>query len=119
MLCSKLGALFTSELGVETILNVSHKFKSRSVGRARHCFAAGDTHGEVLSHGAIFDGLNNGGFQLNAEVSEGSILVELSSLGEASGPGVDRGDGVGRGLLTLLVFTEMSSDSAVSGLSLN
>ncbi len=47
------------------------------------------------------------------------VVVELGAMGEAAGPGEDRGDRVGRGLLALLVLAVVTGDGAVGGLGLD
>jgi hypothetical protein len=47
------------------------------------------------------------------------VVVELGAVLEPAGPGEDRGDGVGRGLLALLVLAVVARDGAVRGLGLH
>ena len=47
------------------------------------------------------------------ELAERLVPVELGAVLEAAAPGEDRGDGVGRGLLALLVLAVMPRDRAV------
>ena len=45
-------------------------------------------------------------------------VVELAALGQTTGPGEDRGDGVGAGLAALLVLAVVAGDGAVGSLGL-
>ena len=57
-------------------------------------------------------------WQLTQRSSLGEILVsvELGSVGQTPGPGVDGGDGVGGGLLSALVLPVVSGHGAVGSL---
>eukprot|EP00128_Syssomonas_multiformis_P005792 Colp12_sorted_trinity150504_noHs@29020 len=81
--------------------------------------AALDGDGKILSHLACFDGLDAHSLKSISEEGELLVAVELGTVGKTTGPGKDRGDRVGGGLLALLVLTVMASDSAVGGLSLD
>src|SRR3546814_4721882 len=52
-----------------------------------------------------------------AELGELVVVVELGPPGKTARPGEDRGDGVGRGLATLLVDAVVTGHGAVSGRS--
>ena len=74
---------------------------------------------KILGHDTInIDGINAGLLELLGEDDELGGVVELTTLGETLCPGVDGGDGVGRGLVALLVLAVVASDGAVGGLSL-
>jgi len=79
--------------------------------------AAGE--GQILGHNAVdVNGVNAG---LLEALSEGDDLrgaVEGTTLDETTGPGEDGGDGVGGGLVTLLVLAVVASDGSVSRLGL-
>jgi hypothetical protein len=49
------------------------------------------------------------------ELRQRSVVVELGAMREAAGPGEDRGDRVGRGLLALLVLAVVARHGAVGG----
>ena len=49
------------------------------------------------------------------ELGEFGVVVELGAVGEATRPGEDRGDRVGRGRLALLVGAVVARDGAVGG----
>ena len=69
------------------------------------------SQGEILGHDSVdIDGLGAALFELSGELCQLGGVVELGSEGETSGPGKDRGDRVGRGLVTLLELPVVSSD---------
>jgi len=79
-----------------------------------------DSKGQILGHNTILvDDFNAGSLQVQSKLAERLVIVELGAVEQAAGPGEDRGDGVGAGLVTLLIFTIMPSDSSVSGLTLD
>ena len=54
-----------------------------------------------------------------AKCASAVVAVELGAVREPARPGEDRGDGVGRGLLALLVLAVVARDGAVRGLRLD
>lgn len=75
--------------------------------------------GQILGHDAVdVDGVNAGALEGLGKGDDVGGLVELTALDEAAGPGKDGGDGVGRGLLALLVLAVVAGDGAVGGLGL-
>jgi len=78
-----------------------------------------DAERKVLGHDATLDSVDARTLELLAEVSELLVVVELCTVGKTARPGEDRGNGVGRGGLTLLVLAEVASDSAVGSLRLD
>ena len=74
---------------------------------------------EILGHDTVnIDSVNAGLLELLGENDELRGVVKLTTLGETLCPGIDRGDGVGRGLATLLVLAVVARHCAVGGLSL-
>jgi hypothetical protein len=69
------------------------------------------SQGEILGHDSVdIDGLGTALFELGGKLGQLGGVVELGSEGETSGPGKDRGDRVGRGLVALLELSVVSSD---------
>jgi hypothetical protein len=54
-----------------------------------------------------------------AKLGELGVAVQLGAVGEAAGPGEDRGDRVGRGFLALLVLAVVAGHGAVGGFGLD
>src|SRR5215217_5606865 len=68
--------------------------------RRREPFLVGaDEKREILRHVAGLDRVDADLLQRRREAGEGLVVVELRAMREAAGPGEDRGDRVGRGLL--------------------
>ena len=74
-----------------------------------------DEEGEILGHLAAFDGVDDDLFQEQRVIDELLVVVELAAMGEAARPGEDRGDGIRRGRLALLVLAIVARDRAVRG----
>lgn len=75
--------------------------------------------GKILGHDAInIDGVNAGLLEALGEGDNLGLVVELATLDETTGPGEDGGNGVGGGLVALLVLTVVASDGAVGSLGL-
>lgn len=78
---------------------------------------AGD--GKILGHDAVdIDGVNTGLLEALGESDKLGGIVELATLDKTTGPSEDGGNGVGRGLVALLVFTVVAGDSAMGGFRL-
>jgi hypothetical protein len=74
---------------------------------------------KILGHDAInVDSVDAGLLELLGENDELGGVVKLTTLGEPLRPGVDGGNGVGGGLVALLVLAVMAGDGSVRGLSL-
>src|SRR5215207_9198240 len=85
--------------------------------RRREPFLVGaDEEGEVLRHVAGLDGVDADLLEGRGEAGEVLVVVELGAVSEAAGPGEDRSDRVGRGLLALLVLAVVARHGAVGGL---
>jgi hypothetical protein len=84
-------------------------------------YAVGVVHadGQIFGHLSLLHCLDGGSLESVAELLQFSVLVELGSVEETSGPGVDAGNGVGGCLSSLLVLSVVTSHSAVGSLSLN
>lgn len=68
---------------------------------------------QILGHDAVdIDGLNTCLLQSLCESCDFRRVVKLCTVCKTSGPGEDRCYRVGRGLVTLLVFSVVSSDSS-------
>lgn len=78
-----------------------------------------DAESEILGHLARFDSGDASGLEGISELAEASVAIELGAVGEATRPGKDGGDGVGGGLLALLVHAVVARDGAVGGLGLD
>ena len=75
--------------------------------------------GEILGHDAIdIDGVNAGLLESLSEGNELRGFVELATLDETTGPGEDGGNGVGGGLVALLVLAVVAGDGTVGSLRL-
>src|ERR1700756_1999581 len=81
-------------------------------GRRQPTLVGADEEREVLGHVAVLDGRDADLFQRVGELRKLRIVVELGAVGEAAGPGEDRGDGVCRGLLALLVLAVVTGPGA-------
>ena len=67
----------------------------------------------------LLDGLDADALEGLGERGDLGRAVELAAVGQAPGPGEDRGDRVGRGRLALLVLAVVARDRAVRGLGLD
>lgn len=75
--------------------------------------------GKILGHDAIdIDGVNAGLLKALGKGNDLGGVVELATLDETTGPGEDGGNGVGGGLVTLLVLTVVAGDGAMGSLRL-
>ncbi len=74
-----------------------------------------DQQRQVLGHVAGFDRVDADLLQRLGELLHVGRAVELAAVLEAAGPGEDRGDRVGRGLLALLVLAVVARHRAVRG----
>src|ERR1043166_5578319 len=83
--------------------------------RRKPALIGADEQREILGHVAVLDGVDTDFLQRVREFSELFVVVELGAVGEAPGPGEDRGDRVGRGLLALLVLAIVAGDGPVGG----
>ena len=78
-----------------------------------------DQDRQVLGHVAGLDRVDAHLLQIVGELLDVGRAVDLAAVGEAAGPGEDRGDWVGRGLLALLVLAIVPRHRAVGGLGLD
>lgn len=75
--------------------------------------------GKILGHDAVnIDSVDAGLLKALGIGNDIGGVVELATLDETTGPGEDGGNGVGGGLVTLLVLTVVASDGAVGSLGL-
>lgn len=75
--------------------------------------------GKILGHDTVnVDGVNASLLKALGEGNDIGGVVELTTLDETTGPGEDGSNGVGGGLVTLLVLTVVASDGAVGSLRL-
>ena len=81
--------------------------------------SAADQQGQVLGHLAAHDRLDADPLERVGERGDLGRPVQLAAVGQAPGPGEDRGDRVGRGRLALLVLAVVPGDGAVRGLGLD
>lgn len=78
--------------------------------RTRHLLSV-DSQREILSHDTVLlNALHTALLESGAELLQRLVRVELGSEGKTSGPGKDRRDGVGRGLVALLMLSVVSGD---------
>jgi len=104
------------EVGLELALNGSHVLGGGDPGLT---VLAASGKGKILGHDTIIvDNLDTGTLELLSELDNVGGVVELTTLDETTGPGEDGGNGVGGGLVTLLVLTVVPGDGAVCGLGL-
>src|SRR5438128_2156270 len=81
-------------------------------GGRQPALVGADQEREVLGHGAGLDSIDADRLQRVSELRELRIVVELGAVGEATGPGEDRGDRIGRCLLALLVLAVVAGHRA-------
>lgn len=104
------------EDGLHAALNGIQVLVGRDVVGAL-VLAAGQ--GQILGHDAILiDGVDASLLEALGKGHKLGRVVELATLNETAGPGEDGGNGVGRGLLALLVLTIVAGNGAVGGLGL-
>src|ERR1700761_1723480 len=84
-------------------------------GGRQPALVGADEEREVLGHVAFLDGGDADLLERACELRQRLVVVELGAMAEATGPGEDRGDGVGRGLLALLLLAEVTGHGAVGG----
>src|ERR1700722_16098936 len=75
-----------------------------------------DEKRQVLGHETGLYRADGDLFQGGGEFRQFRIVVELGAVGEAAGPGEDRGDGIGRSFAAVLVFAVVPRHRAVGGL---
>src|SRR6185436_10222571 len=73
-------------------------------GGGQPALVGADQKRKVLGHVAVLHRLDADLFQRGGELRQFVIVVELGTVRQATGPGEDRGDRIGRGLLALLVL---------------
>lgn len=104
------------EVGLQTALNRLHILLG---GDPRLTVLTTAREGKVLGHVTLLvDNVDTGALQLLGEADHVGGVVELATLHQTTGPGEDRGNGVGRGLTALLVLTEVTSHGTVGSLGL-
>ena len=108
-----------SKSGVKVLSDLVDELEGVEVLAALWRHGVVDADCQVLGHVASCDRLDDHTLGSLAPVLECSVIVELGTVEETTGPCEHGGNRVGGGLTTLLVDTVMSGDSAVSGLSLD
>lgn len=104
------------EVGLQPALNGSHVLAS---GDPRLTVLATTGESQILSHDSlVVDNFNAGTLELLGEGDNVGGVIELTTLHKTTGPGEDRGNGVGGGLVTLLVLAVVTGDGSVGGLGL-
>src|SRR5260221_9103801 len=88
-------------------------------GGRQPALVGADQQGQVLGHEAGFDGIDADLLQRCGELRQRVVVVELGAMRQPAGPGEDRGDRVGRGLLALLMLAVMPRHRAMGGLVFN
>lgn len=71
--------------------------------------------GKVFGHDSGFHSFDDGFFHVLAEIEKSLVIIEPGSVGETSGPGEHGSNGVGRGLVSFLVFSVVSGDGSMGG----
>src|SRR5689334_13805508 len=84
-------------------------------GGRKPLLVGADQEREVLGHEARLDRVYRDLLERRGELRQCRVVVELGAMREAARPGEDRGDGVGRGLVTLLVLAIVARHGAVGG----
>jgi hypothetical protein len=74
--------------------------------------------GQIFSHVASLNGLDNGFLEGSAESSELAVVVDLGSVVKSSSPGEDRGNWVGGGALSILPLSVVTSNCTMGSLRL-
>lgn len=111
--------LSSTKVLLEGSVNSIHELEGVKVAISGDLHSSLDADGQILGHLATLDGLDDGSFQSLGEVLELLVLIKLGSVEKTTGPGIDRGDGVGGGLFTLLVLSVVTGNGTVSSFSLN
>src|SRR3954463_5038000 len=78
-----------------------------------------DQQRQILGHEALLDRVHADLLHGDSELGQLVIAVQLGAVGQAPRPSKDRGDGVGRGTLALLMLAIMAGDGAVSRFGLD
>src|SRR5258707_15291087 len=94
---------FSAKRSAHRLLQIAVELVEELVGRQPRVVGA-DQQREVAGHVAALDRLDADLFQHFGEFHQFGRLVERAAVLEPAGPGEDRGDRVGRGLLALLVL---------------
>ncbi len=71
-----------------------------------------DQQRQVFGHGSAFNRFNTYPFKGCCKFRQLRVFVQGSAMGQAPGPGKDRGDGVGGGFLARLVLAVVAGDGA-------
>jgi hypothetical protein len=108
--CEKRNLQLGLNESLELLLDSVHIDAGRDPRRAV-CPALGES--KILGHDTVVDGVNARLLELLGEGDELGGVVELAALDETTGPGKDGSDGVGGGLLALLVLAPVAGDGAV------
>src|SRR6266446_1764382 len=88
-------------------------------GGRQPALVGADQQREILGHIAGLDGVDADLLQRLGEFCQFLVVVELGAMRQSLRPCEDRGDGVGRGLLALLMLAVMTRHRAVRGLGLH
>src|SRR6266550_1442093 len=84
-------------------------------GSRQPALVGADQQRQVLGHEAGFDGVDADLLKRCGKLRQRLVVVELGAMRQPAGPGEDRGDRVGRGLLALLMLAVMPRHCAVGG----
>eukprot|EP00128_Syssomonas_multiformis_P014375 Colp12_sorted_trinity150504_noHs@5349 len=78
-----------------------------------------DAPGKILGHSALGNSVNANILKGLRPVNKALVAIELATVSKTTGPCEDGSNGVGAGLLALLVLAEVTGNGAVGSLSLN
>lgn len=108
------------QLGLEQALHAPlHRVQVLGRGNVILAGSLATCKRQILGHDAVdVDGVDARLLEAFSKGYDFRSLVENSTLDETAGPGEDRGDGVGGGLIALLVLTIMASHGTVGGFGL-
>ena len=107
------------ESSVEVLSDLVDELEGVEVHGALWRVGVVDDDGQVLGHVTSLDSLDDDTLEGLAPVLELSIVVELGTVEQTTGPGVHGGDRVGGGLSALLVDTVMAGHGTVGSLGLD
>lgn len=76
-------------LGAKSFSKFVHELLSVEICVSADIHSVMDTDSKILSHESSFNGLNDNFFESLAEESELIVVIELGTVCQTSGPGID------------------------------